>query len=308
MENNRAMDEPRLWSLLSWELWDFTFSLEARLGGLWDIITNPTREFMEPPTRPDRFVKIQTLSNGNPDKQKLYRDVQKIRSEHTKYITSLAYYEDQVEDHASLKAFVRRTVNTNILAACCPEEADIRDWYNNIKAHVAQWKRESGMSRLAILCPRYRCSNTSNHAEKEARDKARLKKRQRRAARERKKTPTRDDDNPRVERLLFGQPQPRQEPLERQESLGRSILDDPEAEMAEAEMDEVPAPIHRQRIIKLDPLEQCEPGPVSQAVLEAAEEIRGWLDEHADRPVNLDEDIESWNAWYGPREYRLGSR
>ncbi|OIW29238.1 hypothetical protein CONLIGDRAFT_411743 [Coniochaeta ligniaria NRRL 30616] len=150
MENSIGTNAPRLWCLHSWEPWHFLFTYEARVCGLWDIITTPGLDFLERPTRPDQPVEVHTLSTGNPDEDRLSRDIQTFRNKQHWYITRRAHYKAQGEEHALLKLFVQRTVSSAIFASCCPAEADIRHWYNNIVAHVGDWKKESGISPSSI--------------------------------------------------------------------------------------------------------------------------------------------------------------
>lgn len=107
----------------------------------------PTGNFLDRPDRsPDRSVKIITLGNGTPDLDPLDKSVQSFREQHTEYVSRLASYQDQVDNHACLKAFVHRTLSAPIFKDCCPEDRDIREWYQSILSHVQQWKNASGSS------------------------------------------------------------------------------------------------------------------------------------------------------------------
>ncbi|KAB5571767.1 hypothetical protein GE09DRAFT_1096787 [Coniochaeta sp. 2T2.1] len=142
-------DEPRLWSLLHWPIWDFRFNLEARLSGLWTLISShPDQQqapFLQPPApQKPRVIRMYTLpGTGLPDKERIFREVNLGRNEHTKYVAARTRYEDQVREHEFLRGWLRRTVAGDILQACCDEAADVREWYARIKAHVEGWKREA---------------------------------------------------------------------------------------------------------------------------------------------------------------------
>ncbi|KAB5539248.1 hypothetical protein GE09DRAFT_1137981, partial [Coniochaeta sp. 2T2.1] len=146
-------DEPRLWSLLHWPIWDFRFNLEARLSGLWTLISShPNQQvpLLQPPAPQNpRVIRMYTLPTGLPDKERIFNEVNLGRNERAKYVAARARYEDQVREHEFLRGWVRRTVAGDILEACCDEGADVREWYVRIKAYVEGWKREA-----ACQCPR----------------------------------------------------------------------------------------------------------------------------------------------------------
>jgi hypothetical protein len=145
-----GIGDPTLWSVLGWDLWNFRFILEAKLGGLWNIIDKPdTHTFRKEPACPERRVAVYTLSNGKPDNDTLTADTKKYRVQRQNYLRERALYEDQLTEEQDLKDYVQRTVSEAIFLACCHPEMRIDAWYANIKAHVAEWQKQSGASRPA---------------------------------------------------------------------------------------------------------------------------------------------------------------
>lgn len=133
---------PTLEKPSDWVAWDHYFQNKAAGLKLWNTIKDPMKNFLTEPVDPGTEPEvegIQTRSQGTQDTAYVSA-IQILKFKRDKYRVELSNYETQIGNIQKLKDWVLETVVDRYRRSDCQPDGTIRDWYENLKKHVAPAK------------------------------------------------------------------------------------------------------------------------------------------------------------------------